>query len=285
MPRVMNTSIALDRSSTTSPFQRTAHATCPLCEGTEFMEIRTEDATKHSLYQSNLPQTVAWIGCDRCGHLFTEGYFEKEALQTLLSKASTSPLSAHEVEERRAHAAKIVDRVSQIRGSIEGRWLDVGTGRGALMTTAAEFGYDAIGVDLLAERTEPLVEMGYDARTIAFEDFEDATGFDVISLDGTLAHMPFPRRILAHALKMMRPGGVIFFSMPNVDTHAWKRMDAEAQNPHWTDLEHCHNFSRGHLYWLLGQMGFQPCHYMASTETPAGMEVCAWRSEDLDSQG
>ncbi|MEM7517135.1 MAG: class I SAM-dependent methyltransferase, partial [Planctomycetota bacterium] len=244
----------------------------------------TEDATHHALHQSSLPSSVAWIGCDRCGHLFTDGYFDKDALRALLSKASTAPLSALEVEERRAHSAKIVDRVSQIRGSIEGRWLDVGTGRGSLMTTAAEFGYDAVGVDLLAARTEPLVEMGYDARSIAFEDFEDATGFDVISLDGTLAHMPFPRRALAHALKMMRPGGVIFISTPNVDTHAWKRMDAEAQNPYWSDLEHCHNFSRGHLYWLLGQMGFQPCHYMASSETPAGMEVCAWRSEDLDAQ-
>ncbi len=42
-------------------------------------------------------------------------------------------------------------------------WLDVGCGDGALVMTASEFGYSALGLDARAEPVDALKKLGYQA--------------------------------------------------------------------------------------------------------------------------
>ena len=148
----------------------------------------------------------------------------------------------------------VVETVSRLRAAPGGRWLDVGFGSGALLTTAEEFGYDVHATD--------------------FEAF-DGGPFDVVSLADVLEHLPFPRRALAHAATLMRAGALLLLSMPNADAYIWRAMTNAGANPYWAEIEHYHNFGRKRLYALLAETGFAPVHYSVSLRYKACMQVIA----------
>lgn len=256
------------------PYER-----CPLCDGTELLDLLEGDCSQHPLYQPALPAEVLWRGCEHCGHLFTEGYLADESLDLLLSRSNPSQTPGADVERLRPVSGRIVSRVSQVRGEVGGRWLDVGFGDGSLLTTAEEFGYQAVGLDLRRECVDALVELGYDARCQTLDELDGEEQFDVVSLADSLEHMPFPVEVMSDVFRLLRPGGLVFISMPNVDTYVWKLLDEAGNNPYWGELEHFHNFSREHLYWLLRKTGFEPCHYGISERYRSGMEVIAVRQE------
>jgi len=261
---------------------RIPYSACPLCEGTTSVEVLQQDCRRHPLHGGDLPATLGWRGCESCGHLFAEGYFDAAAAQRLAARAEVVRLPGEgDIEAERRSAARLVHRISELRGSIEGAWLDVGTGSGALVTTAAEFGYDAAGLDTNVAVVERLKAFGYDAGLAPIESLEGEDAFDVISFDGSLVRFPFPGQALAAAARLLRPGGVVFVSMPNVDSFSWKQLDARNENPFWSELSSFHNFSREHLYWLLRQQGLAPVDFAVSERYPAGMEVCAVLAEDL----
>jgi hypothetical protein len=52
-------------------------------------------------------------------------------------------------------------------------------------------------------------------------------------------------------------------------------LHANGANRYWGEIEHYHNFSRGRLYALLKEHGFQPVEYSVSERHRAGMEVIA----------
>jgi protein O-GlcNAc transferase len=256
---------------------RVLYTHCPLCEGSSLMDLRQDDCTRHPLYQADLPATISWRGCETCGHIFTDGYFDAAGLASLFSSANPSQVPGQDTERHRPLAARIVQRVSEVRGAIDGRWLDVGVGNGALQTTAEEFGYQTVGLELRQGPAELLRGLGYDVRCLELEQLSQDERFDVISMADVLEHVPFPAQALAAARERMNPGGLLFVSMPNVDTFVWRQLDEAGTNPYWAELEHYHNFSREHLYWLLRRNGFEPCSYAVSERYRAGMEVLAVR--------
>ena len=90
-----------------------------------------------------------------------------------------------------------------------------------------------------------------------------------------LEHVPFPRRSLAAVHRMMRPGGALFVSMPNMDSIIWRVLDATGTNPYWGELEHYHNFTRARLVRLLESQGFKFAEYNVSERYRTCMEVIA----------
>jgi protein O-GlcNAc transferase len=252
---------------------------CPLCGAEDAEEVGVASCKSHPLYRAELPGTIRWIRCDGCGHVFADGYFSEAAMSLVFGTAHSSQLPGEATVSGRAVAAKIVEDVSHARGRWEGRWLEVGFGNGALLTTAAEFGYEVVGLDLREESVRRMAALGFDARhgdLMACDGDGDETGrFDVVSLADVLEHMPFPRRALLHVRELLRPGGALFVSMPNMDSFAWQELERQKKNPYWGELEHFHNFGRARLHALLRETGFEPCRYGISQRYLACMEVVA----------
>lgn len=253
---------------------RVAYAACPLCDVGDSLETMVADCTRHPLYKPGLPGTQRWLKCWSCGHVFVDGYFTSPALTVLLSGAHENQLPGYDVEQQRLLWSQVLDAVGGLRASLGGRWLDVGFGSGALMTTAAEYGYEVAGIDLREQTVQRMRELGFDAQTVELEHYR-AEPFDVISMMDVLEHMPFPKRALDRAHALLRPAGLLVLSMPNSESFIWEELTRQGTNPYWAEIEHCHNFSRERLSALLEEHGLQPVRYGVSMRYRACMEIVA----------
>ena len=123
---------------------------------------------------------------------------------------------------------------------------------------------------------------GYAAFEADLVQISDDGMFSVVSLADVLEHMPFPAVGLAHARRLLADGGLVFVSMPNMDTLVWRVLEHQGKNPYWGELEHYHNFNRERLYAVLRGCGFEPCEYAVSERYLSGMEVLARKVEIAD---
>lgn len=253
---------------------RIPYDACPLCGSREMSEACMADCSGHPLYKPQLPRLQRWLQCRRCTHIFVEGYFSPAALALLFADTPPEQVPGHDVEGSRYMWAYVVETLSRLRGAAAGRWLDVGFGSGALLTTAEEFGYEVTGLDVRAQNVKLMREAGYDVHAVDFEAFEGGP-FDVISMADVLEHLPFPKRALGHAASLMPTGGLLLLSMPNADAYIWRAMTSAGANAYWAEIEHYHNFGRKRLYALLAETGFEPVHYSVSLRYKACMQVIA----------
>ena len=253
---------------------RIPYDACPLCGGGEMSEVGTADCSAHPLYKPQLPRLQRWMRCGRCTHIFVDGYFSPPALEILFADTPAEQMPGHDLEGSRYMWSYVVETVSHLRAAPGGRWLDVGFGSGALLTTAEEFGYQVVGLDVRERNVRAMREAGYDVHAADFEAFNGGP-FDVVSMADVLEHLPFPRRALAHAATLMSAGALLLLSMPNADAYIWRAMTHAGANPYWAEIEHYHNFGRKRLYALLAEAGFAPVHYSVSLRYKACMQVIA----------
>jgi len=269
--------------------ERIRYEACPLCGCEAITDLLAFDCSKHPLYKPQLPAEIQWCECFECKHVFTDGYFDAEALEVLFSTAHEYQQPGHEPDRGRMQWARVVERVTAIlrggggfaaapRDETISRWLDVGFGDGTLLFTAQEWGYEPLGVDLRRASVEKLIALGVPARCGAFETIDEPGSCAVVSLADVLEHMPFPKPALAHVRKLLAADGLLFVSMPNMDTGSWRVLDRDRRNPYWMELEHYHNFSRRRLYALLAEAGLVPVWYGVSHRYACGMEVIARRT-------
>jgi protein O-GlcNAc transferase len=261
--------------------QRIAFDACPSCGGQDAAEIKKADCRRHPLYHPDLPPEIAWVACDSCGHVFTDGYLDAAGLALLFSGAHGNQLpdpnaGRGQLAAERAVAARMIDKVCAIRGLPAGRWLDVGIGAGALLATAQEYGFEVVGIDLRRAVVERMCALGFDVRCCELAEL-GAERFEVISFADVLEHIPFPKQALREAHRLLAEGGTLFVSMPDRESFLWKRLDALGDNPYWAELEHVHNFGRSGLYRMLAEEGFEPVQHGISERYVACMEVLATR--------
>jgi len=254
---------------------RIAYDACPLCGAQDSVEFMVADCSGHPLYRDPLPAQQRWLECRRCTHVYVDGYFSPSALEVLFSTVQESQRPGHDVLTQRAVWSRVLDSLGALRPALGGRLLDVGFGNGSLMTTAAEYGYEVLGIDAREENVRLMQQLGYEAQAVDFEAFRPDRPFDVLCMADVLEHLPYPKRALRHAHDLLAPGGMLFLSMPNADAFVWEAMNSEGANPYWGEIEHYHNFGRARLYQLLAGSGFEPVRYGISERYIACMEVIA----------
>ena len=109
------------------------------------------------------------------------------------------------------------------------RLVDVGCGGGILTEGLAKLGADALGVDLSEDLIDVAdlhgLESGVNARyqKISVEALaeEQPQSFDHITCMEMLEHVPDPGSIIASCAKLVKPGGMVFFSTLNRQPKAY----------------------------------------------------------------
>ena len=98
------------------------------------------------------------------------------------------------------------------------RVLDVGFGDGRFLQFAAESGCLAVGVEVDAKAVSAARERGIDAHAGDVFDALARFGgdsFDYITLSHVIEHVHEPRKVLACAAQLLRPGGILWVEWPN----------------------------------------------------------------------
>jgi 2-polyprenyl-6-hydroxyphenyl methylase/3-demethylubiquinone-9 3-methyltransferase len=113
-----------------------------------------------------------------------------------------------------------IDKAANIKGK---KVLDVGCGGGILSESMAVKGANVTGIDMGAIPLEVaklhLLESGQevDYQQITAEEFAElhAGEFDVVTCMEMLEHVPDPQSVVNACIKLVKPGGKVFFSTLN----------------------------------------------------------------------
>lgn len=262
--------------TTTAPLAqaRIPYTACPLCDARQIEKLVTADCSKHPLYNPAIPATMTWMKCDMCNHVFTDGHYTDEAYKIVFSKTNENQKVGFDMERQRFVSAKIIEKVTP-HAPDTGRWMDIGFGNGSLLFTAHEYGYTPVGIDLREDNVKQLKAMDIEAYCVDMNVLDHPGRYSVISMADVLEHVPFPKTCLNSVHKLLKAGGVLFLSMPNMDSFLFESLTKAGINPFWGELEHFHNFGRPRLYDLLRECGFEPVQFGVSERYRACMEVIA----------
>ena len=256
--------------------ERILFGKCPLCDCSILTDSAKGDCSAHPLYHSSLSSVMRWKQCTNCAHIFTDGYYTDDVCKLIYSKTQEHQQAGFGVEPERLLSSHIVEKVLPYASS--GNWLDVGFGNGSLLFTAQEYGFTPIGLDLRIENVRTISAFGIEAYCKDIIELFLDSRCSVISMADVLEHVPYPKHVLRAAHRLLSDAGVLFVSMPNIESIVWKALDQQNANPYWGEIEHYHNFSRNRLYGLLREFGFEPVRYGISERYRVCMEVIAKRT-------
>ena len=160
--------------------------------------------------------------------------------------------------------------------------LDVGCADGDVGRLLQETGNRVSGLDRDAEAAEKARAdlervVVADLDTSSLLDHFEAASFDVVVLADVLEHLREPERALREATELLRDGGRLVLSVPNVAHGALRLALLQGR---WTytaagllDRTHLHFFTRTSLLQLLEGVGLAVDDLRATVADPLGVEV------------
>ena len=217
---------------------------CPLCSGTR-SHVLQRFTVSHALAGG----TYRLRRCRDCDLVYLTPRLGDAALATLYGEEfyfpEESAFSAiadgikELIQEARRH---VVEKRARI-----GRLLDVGSGDGAFVHHMASQGWDAIGLDFSPAASELAARRGLRGRflmgslgSLADHDLPQGS-FDAVTLWQVLEHIGEPVDMLRRVRGLLRPGGLLVASVPNIDglssaltRERWWGLDVPRHLVHYT---------------------------------------------------
>ncbi len=138
-----------------------------------------------------------------------------------------------------------------------GKLLDVGCGGGRLLKRMKKCGWQVEGTDFDAQATQR-VTARYGIRTHVGDLPQcqlPANSFDAITMSQTIEHLYDPAATLHECLRILKPGGLLVMTTPNVDSLGANEFGAFWRG--WEAPRHLHLFSVESLQRLTQQAGFE----------------------------
>ncbi len=147
--------------------------------------------------------------------------------------------------------------------------LDLGCGSGLLATLMAEMGNRVTGVDVSGTALEGAASRGVTTVNSDLEEdlpFQDGA-YDIVVCSEVLEHLFNPRGLLDEARRVLRPGGHLVITTPNIAyvvrriclLLGWFPEDVEwARTSNTDEWEHIRFFTLRSIKRLLDHAGFEP---------------------------
>jgi 2-polyprenyl-3-methyl-5-hydroxy-6-metoxy-1,4-benzoquinol methylase len=242
----------------------TERRTCPACESSSI-----EMLEPLGLYETVEKSRVGFAaGCHACGLLFVNPPPDLHSLQSFYSPEGTWGVThateRRELLERQAQRALegyrkpnakrrsrdfVLDALQRYVPVFDppagAAVLDFGCGDGKLLNVLLEIGWATHGI-------EPSSDVAF-LRHTRLDRIPDTPSFDLVLLHHVLEHLPDPFAVMRDLAVAMRPGGVMFISVPRLDTL-----------PRHGDFRYCLNarthlvsFSEACLRELLARAGLE----------------------------
>lgn len=181
---------------------------------------------------------------------YNSSYFDRDPERYLQNERSANTLWIRRIETIRG--------LSGNEGLQNWRILDVGAGTGAFLLQFAPRCREVHAVEFSEDGRRLLVErLGLDEpvpSSLEVVDFEEES-FDLITMWAVIEHLPFDPDLFLNIRGLIKPGGVLALSLPNVQ--AWNRIWFSTSWRYFTPPEHLMFYGLPTLEMLLEEAGFQ----------------------------
>lgn len=159
--------------------------------------------------------------CRHCGLFYVSPIPAEDVLAQRLEDSNV--YTQDQLEKQaffKRRAVRLFEKVEQIMAP--GRVLDIGCAIGTELAVARERGWSGIGVELSRSSVRIAREKGLNVHACTLEDsgFPDSS-FDLVTGNHVLEHIPIVDPFFRELKRVLRRGGFLFLSLPNVNS--WKR--------------------------------------------------------------
>lgn len=188
-------------------------------------------------------------------------------LANRFARAALIPLWASNGLRREASCLKYMT----LKSLPAGKLLDVGCGGGRFMNRMRRRGWEVEGIDFDEKATGKIVRR-YGMKTYTGDLITCAlpeSSYDAITMSHTIEHLFDPIKTLKECLRILKPGGKLVITTPNIEGAA-----ADLFGAHWRGWEpprHLHLFSVASLESLLRGAGFEISELRTSAADAAGI--------------
>jgi 2-polyprenyl-3-methyl-5-hydroxy-6-metoxy-1,4-benzoquinol methylase len=244
---------------------------CPLCgQSGASLELEARDW----LHASG--ETFRYVRCRQCGLLYLNPrpapgaigrYYPRDSYYTFQDPGTRLADVIRPVHRRLA--AQLTRQLGP------GQAFDVGCGDGSFLLGLRELGWQSAGIEYDSEAVARLQQrwqlpvVAGDFLTAALPE----TRYDLVSMLEVLEHFHQPLAALKRAWTLLKPGGTLFVTVPNVASLEYRVWRAD-----WVSLEpplHLYHFDTTTLSLALRQAGFQIVSLQSSAST-AGLTRSLW---------
>jgi len=222
----------------------------PLHDGV--LNWRTPDSVRYSFWRcQNTACGHAWLesASARAVDAYPANYYTHAPAPASLRARSLARV-------KRSRLGHALGYVMYLRGMVPGSVLEVGCGSGSCLAELRDLGWEVHGVEPVADAAAvarehyrvPVVVGTLDEATFA------PKSFDAVVMTHVIEHVPDPLPLLRACRTLLRPGGKLVVTCPNVDAYGHKKYGM-----YWIALDpprHEHVFTRMSLVALARAAGF-----------------------------
>ena len=224
---------------------------CALCGSRDHVVVGKRDRWLHPLVT---------VCCTSCGLVFANPMPTDGEVETYYQRDYRRHVSGLDEPDKRylMRARKgCLERFNQIRPDMppSGRWVDVGAAGGEFLRLVRDAGYEALGIEPSPSYAAfACREYGIEVMTCGWRDAAIADGsVDIVTIHHVLEHLREPIAALETFHRWLRPGGILYVSVPNI------------YRPHRSPMSRFH-FAHLYNFWpktliMAGlKAGFEPLH-------------------------
>ena len=232
---------------------------CPTCRS---------DRHQHELDKDHL----ALVRCLACDLVYVNPAFDEEHYREIYQSTEYQAImkdlgiESHDYRVERFGRERVEIMAAHLPQNRPIRYLDVGCSTGFVVEAARQVGWDALGIDLNPSAIEFGKERGLDLRAVTLDGAGfDLETFDAVSLFDVVEHLLEPSTVVASAVKLLRPGGILFIYVPNYDSASRLLLGADA-----------------HFIWPTHHLNYYTPETASDLLSRHGLEVELLTTEGLD---
>jgi len=195
---------------------------CPGCGQNEFEVLHESNMEDCDFREAVETVYMLWgerygrhVKCNNCHLIYVNPIEKRNKINEAYSQRKCVDVAI--IKESRLRATE--SQVGLIKRYGNGtRLLDVGCGEGFFLFNASKAGYIVKGIELSQDAAAyARSEFGLDVEAKSFEELRFSENhFDVVTLWQVLEHVPFPLIILKEIHRILKPGGMLVITTPDI---------------------------------------------------------------------